>query len=63
MVDSVDKERIGISKNELVSMLDEEELKKGIRLLALIGNRSLVVSCYRYDIFLSIVSSNPFLIC
>lgn len=30
VVDSVDKERIGISKNELVSMLDEEELKKGL---------------------------------
>ena len=30
MVDSVDKERIGISKNEMVSMLEEEELKKGI---------------------------------
>ena len=29
MVDSVDKERIGISKNEMVSMLEEEELKKG----------------------------------
>ena len=31
VVDSVDKERIGISKNELVSMLDEEELRKGSR--------------------------------
>ena len=31
VVDSVDKERIGISKNELVSMLEEEELKKGIQ--------------------------------
>lgn len=30
VVDSVDKERIGISKNEMVSMLEEEELKKGI---------------------------------
>ena len=29
MVDSVDKERIGISKSELVSMLEEEELRKG----------------------------------
>jgi len=33
VVDSVDKERIGISKNELVSMLDEEELKKAILLV------------------------------
>ena len=29
VVDSIDKERIGISKSELVSMLEEEELRKG----------------------------------
>ncbi|CAG5105913.1 unnamed protein product [Oikopleura dioica] len=33
VVDSVDKERIGISKNEMVSMLEEEELKKAILLV------------------------------
>merc|ERR1712227_995911 len=33
VVDSVDKERIGISKSELVSMLDEEELRKAILLV------------------------------
>lgn len=27
MVDSVDKERMGIAKSELLSMLEEEELK------------------------------------
>lgn len=30
MVDSADRERIGISKEELMSMLEEEELKKSI---------------------------------
>ncbi|XP_031566427.1 ADP-ribosylation factor-like protein 1 [Actinia tenebrosa] len=30
VVDSVDRERIGISKQELVSMLEEDELKKAI---------------------------------
>ncbi|XP_065835703.1 ADP-ribosylation factor-like protein 1 [Oscarella lobularis] len=30
VVDSVDRERIGISKQELVAMLEEEELKKAI---------------------------------
>merc|ERR1711970_466588 len=33
VVDSVDKERIGISKSELVSMLEEEELRKAILLV------------------------------
>ena len=33
VVDSVDKERMGISKQELVSMLEEEELKKAALLV------------------------------
>lgn len=30
VVDSMDKERIGISKQELIAMLEEDELKKAI---------------------------------
>ncbi len=30
VVDSADRERMGISKTELVSMLEEEELKKAV---------------------------------
>jgi len=37
VVDSVDRDRIGISKQELVSMLDEEELKGAI--LAVLANK------------------------
>ncbi|KAI9561878.1 hypothetical protein GHT06_012840 [Daphnia sinensis] len=37
VVDSVDKDRIGISKQELVSMLEEEELKGAI--LAVLANK------------------------
>ena len=33
VVDSADRERIGISKNELLSMLEEEELKETILLV------------------------------
>ncbi|XP_039262834.1 ADP-ribosylation factor-like protein 1 [Styela clava] len=33
VVDSVDRERIGISKQELISMLEEEELKKSLLLV------------------------------
>merc|ERR1712176_433305 len=33
VVDSVDKERIGISKNEMVSMLEEDELRDSILLV------------------------------
>lgn len=37
VVDSSDKDRIGISKSELVSMLEEEELKKAI--LVVLANK------------------------
>jgi len=37
VVDSVDRDRIGISKQELVSMLEEEELKKAI--LVVLANK------------------------
>jgi len=37
VVDSSDKERMGISKQELVSMLEEEELKKAI--LVVLANK------------------------
>lgn len=37
VVDSADKDRIGISKQELVSMLEEEELKKAI--LVVLANK------------------------
>ncbi|XP_065185241.1 ADP-ribosylation factor-like protein 1 [Sycon ciliatum] len=33
VVDSADRDRMGISKNELISMLEEEELKKAILLV------------------------------
>ncbi|UYV73439.1 ARL1 [Cordylochernes scorpioides] len=37
VVDSADKDRIGISKQELVAMLDEEELKKAV--LVVLANK------------------------
>jgi len=37
VVDSADKDRIGVSKHELVSMLEEEELKKAI--LVVLANK------------------------
>lgn len=43
VVDSADKDRIGISKQELVSMLEEEELKDSI--LMVIANKQDIAGC------------------
>ncbi|KAI6182236.1 hypothetical protein M3Y97_00358500 [Aphelenchoides bicaudatus] len=43
VVDSADKDRIGISKQELVSMLEEEELKEAI--LMVIANKQDINGC------------------
>ncbi|CAD5206566.1 unnamed protein product [Bursaphelenchus okinawaensis] len=43
VVDSADKDRIGISKQELVSMLEEEELKDAI--LMVIANKQDIQGC------------------
>merc|ERR1712149_135798 len=43
VVDSVDKERIGISKTELLTMLEEEELKKAI--LVVFANKQDLEGC------------------
>lgn len=41
VVDSADKDRIGVSKHELVSMLEEEELKKAV--LVVLANKQDIV--------------------
>ena len=43
VVDSADKDRIGISKQELVSMLEEEELKNAI--LMILANKQDIAGC------------------
>ena len=43
MVDSADKDRIGISKQELVSMLEEEELKGAV--LMILANKQDLPGC------------------
>ncbi|KAI1730663.1 ADP-ribosylation factor family domain-containing protein [Ditylenchus destructor] len=43
VVDSADKDRIGISKQELVSMLEEEELKSAI--LIILANKQDIPGC------------------
>ncbi|VDK44414.1 unnamed protein product [Anisakis simplex] len=43
VVDSADKDRIGISKQELVSMLEEEELKNAV--LMVLANKQDITGC------------------
>jgi|UniRef100_A0A914Q9A2 ADP-ribosylation factor-like protein 1 len=43
VVDSADKDRIGISKQELVSMLEEEELKNAV--LVVLANKQDIPGC------------------
>ncbi|MCP9265878.1 ADP-ribosylation factor-like protein 1 [Dirofilaria immitis] len=43
VVDSADKDRIGISKQELISMLEEEELKNAV--LMVLANKQDIPSC------------------
>ncbi|KRZ45170.1 ADP-ribosylation factor-like protein 1, partial [Trichinella pseudospiralis] len=43
VVDSADKDRVGISKQELVSMLEEEELKNAI--LVILANKQDIPGC------------------
>lgn len=50
VVDSQDRERIGISKQELVSMLEEEELKRSI--LVVLANKQVSFICLFYSLSL-----------
>jgi len=43
VVDSADKDRVGISKQELVSMLEEEELKNAV--LMILANKQDIPDC------------------
>ena len=43
VVDSADKDRMGISKQELVSMLDEEELRPAV--LVVLANKQDIAGC------------------
>ncbi|PAA79175.1 hypothetical protein BOX15_Mlig034159g1, partial [Macrostomum lignano] len=43
VVDSMDRERMGVSKQELVSMLEEEELRKAI--LVVLANKQDIQGC------------------